>query len=308
MDPPSEEGTVVSTALLFGTALVLVFLVLWQLAKSALTIEADAHHAEELARQNLQRQQERERRARQNSGDDDRVLGTPPEAERAVVFPKGLPWRFHFPSSPDCAAATNKDASAMSPACETVMVYGMGRASLTSYQGRLGLAACLRSDVSSLEKARLAQPDMIVVEENRDAKAGETAWRPPPAWDRSQPLTLCLEIIETPEAARQDEGAEVPPFDFERLAVELSISAEQGLRPSASFARRSDGQVLRLVSAFTDMREDGACCVCLSAPAAVLFEPCAHLACCVDCASVLKACPICTSPIKRRLEIESLGV
>lgn len=297
MDTPGEGGTVVTTALLFGTALVLVFLLLWQLAKSALTIEADAHHAEELARQNLQRQQER--RATQSGG----VLGTPPEAERAVVFPAGLPWRFHFSS----VAASAQDASAGSRAAgETVTVYGQGRASLTSYQGRLGLAACLRSDVSSLEKARLAQPDIIVVEP-RDSKAGETVWCPPPAWDRSQPLTLCLEILEPPQV-RPAEGAELPPFDFERLAVELSISAEQELRPSASFARRSDGQVLRLVSAFTDMREDGACCVCLSAPATVLFEPCAHMACCADCAGVLKACPICTSPIKRRLEIESLGV
>ncbi|KAJ9459876.1 putative E3 ubiquitin-protein ligase LOG2 [Diplonema papillatum] len=49
---------------------------------------------------------------------------------------------------------------------------------------------------------------------------------------------------------------------------------------------------------------DGECVVCLEYPKAVVMWPCRHLCACADCAPKLKRCPICRTPIRRRLCLE----
>ena len=42
------------------------------------------------------------------------------------------------------------------------------------------------------------------------------------------------------------------------------------------------------------------CVVCMDQPRSQLFEPCKHLLCCDGCGSLVRACPFCKSPIKKR--------
>ena len=42
------------------------------------------------------------------------------------------------------------------------------------------------------------------------------------------------------------------------------------------------------------------CVVCMDQPRSQLFEPCKHLLCCEGCGSLVRACPFCKVPIKKR--------
>ena len=42
------------------------------------------------------------------------------------------------------------------------------------------------------------------------------------------------------------------------------------------------------------------CVVCMDEVRSVLFEPCKHLLCCEPCGSLVRACPFCKQPIKKR--------
>jgi len=39
--------------------------------------------------------------------------------------------------------------------------------------------------------------------------------------------------------------------------------------------------------------------VCLDKPAVVVFIPCAHICCCMDCTQALRMCPICRMKIEK---------
>lgn len=45
------------------------------------------------------------------------------------------------------------------------------------------------------------------------------------------------------------------------------------------------------------LKEQKTCKICLNAEVGVVFQPCGHLCCCVQCASALKKCPICRKQI-----------
>ncbi|XP_059149225.1 E3 ubiquitin-protein ligase mind-bomb-like, partial [Physella acuta] len=43
------------------------------------------------------------------------------------------------------------------------------------------------------------------------------------------------------------------------------------------------------------------CTICMDSEAVITFVPCGHLTCCGTCAAVIDNCPICRSPIERRI-------
>lgn len=45
------------------------------------------------------------------------------------------------------------------------------------------------------------------------------------------------------------------------------------------------------------LKEQKTCKICLNAEVGVVFQPCGHLCCCVQCASALQKCPICRKRI-----------
>ena len=45
------------------------------------------------------------------------------------------------------------------------------------------------------------------------------------------------------------------------------------------------------------------CAVCLTAPRAVAFGPCGHIACCKGCAPTLDVCPLCKKDVASRLPV-----
>ena len=46
------------------------------------------------------------------------------------------------------------------------------------------------------------------------------------------------------------------------------------------------------------------CVVCFAQERSVLFQPCSHVACCLWCAPLLQACPICKSPLLSLMSIK----
>ncbi|XP_063445445.1 baculoviral IAP repeat-containing protein 2-like [Mytilus trossulus] len=47
-----------------------------------------------------------------------------------------------------------------------------------------------------------------------------------------------------------------------------------------------------------NLRDQQTCKICLEEPVSIVFLPCGHLASCVNCASMLRRCPICRTFIK----------
>ena len=45
------------------------------------------------------------------------------------------------------------------------------------------------------------------------------------------------------------------------------------------------------------MQEERLCKICMDAEVSMVFRPCGHLTCCVDCASGVELCPMCRAPI-----------
>lgn len=45
------------------------------------------------------------------------------------------------------------------------------------------------------------------------------------------------------------------------------------------------------------------CVVCMDAQTRVIFLPCGHLCCCIDCAKDLNLCPMCRSLIDRKIKV-----
>lgn len=45
------------------------------------------------------------------------------------------------------------------------------------------------------------------------------------------------------------------------------------------------------------------CTICLSKLAEYLYQPCSHLACCLECTTSQNICPICRADIKSRLKV-----
>ncbi|XP_059173143.1 E3 ubiquitin-protein ligase XIAP-like [Physella acuta] len=48
-------------------------------------------------------------------------------------------------------------------------------------------------------------------------------------------------------------------------------------------------------------RQQRQCKICMDSEAVITFVPCGHLTCCGTCAAVIDNCPICRSPIERRI-------
>jgi hypothetical protein len=54
--------------------------------------------------------------------------------------------------------------------------------------------------------------------------------------------------------------------------------------------------------------EDNAdCVVCMASPKNIVFAPCYHFYCCVDCSARLKDCPICRVKIGNKIEKNMIG-
>lgn len=47
-----------------------------------------------------------------------------------------------------------------------------------------------------------------------------------------------------------------------------------------------------------NLRDQQTCKICLEEPVSIVFLPCGHLASCVNCAPMLRRCPICRTFIK----------
>ncbi len=45
------------------------------------------------------------------------------------------------------------------------------------------------------------------------------------------------------------------------------------------------------------------CRICFERPKQVLFEPCNHIACCLDCSNKMTACPICRQGISSKRQV-----
>lgn len=52
-----------------------------------------------------------------------------------------------------------------------------------------------------------------------------------------------------------------------------------------------------LVEENRQLKEQKTCKICLNAEVGVVFQPCGHLCCCVQCASAVQKCPICRKQI-----------
>lgn len=52
-----------------------------------------------------------------------------------------------------------------------------------------------------------------------------------------------------------------------------------------------------------DLDDDALCVVCLSMAKDAVLVPCGHFCCCISCATNMKACPVCRTPIKFRQRV-----
>ena len=46
---------------------------------------------------------------------------------------------------------------------------------------------------------------------------------------------------------------------------------------------------------------DKVCIICLTDKTKIVFQPCGHLCCCLECAYKVNECPICRSSITQRI-------
>ena len=51
-----------------------------------------------------------------------------------------------------------------------------------------------------------------------------------------------------------------------------------------------------------EMKEERQCKVCLDREADIVFVPCGHLVCCINCAASLRRCPICRAKIDKAIK------
>ncbi|KAI8742857.1 baculoviral IAP repeat-containing protein 7, partial [Biomphalaria glabrata] len=56
--------------------------------------------------------------------------------------------------------------------------------------------------------------------------------------------------------------------------------------------------ILKLKEKNNQLRQQTVCKICLDQEVAVVFLPCGHLVSCTDCASAMKACPVCRTDVK----------
>uniref|UniRef100_A0A6B2LWW0 RING-type domain-containing protein n=1 Tax=Arcella intermedia TaxID=1963864 RepID=A0A6B2LWW0_9EUKA len=51
------------------------------------------------------------------------------------------------------------------------------------------------------------------------------------------------------------------------------------------------------------MQEKQACVVCLTDKKAMVFVPCGHMSCCVNCSGRVSTCPVCRAAISQKVKV-----
>ena len=104
-----------------------------------------------------------------------------------------------------------------------------------------------------------------------------------------EPITM---ETENPPIANEENSANTSKsVDFN--AKKLSLTA---LEPKASCSSSISTESLEVEIA--RMKEQRTCKVCMDNEVGVVFLPCGHLICCVNCAPSLKDCAVCRTPIQ----------
>nr|XP_034334651.1 uncharacterized protein LOC117691871 isoform X3 [Crassostrea gigas] len=72
-------------------------------------------------------------------------------------------------------------------------------------------------------------------------------------------------------------------------------------QPPSTGGRTSSSQNPDLEQVVSELRQKTKCKVCLDSELEVMFQPCNHLCCCRSCGERVETCPVCRSPIERRV-------
>jgi len=115
--------------------------------------------------------------------------------------------------------------------------------------------------------------------------AADTSQPPPPS--ASSPTSSS----QPPTAAVLQHSSSAPLGGSESGSA-LSLPQSQSLHGSAIRGEAND-----LESENRRLKEQRTCKICMDNEIGVVFLPCGHLICCVQCAPALKDCPLCRQPI-----------
>lgn len=122
--------------------------------------------------------------------------------------------------------------------------------------------------------------------ENASLPSVFSTTRPRP---ESQPSATCLKI---PTAAKLEEPQSCPTRSASAPGNVQTLEAKS---TEVSPKKADDGSDLEQEN--RRLKEQRTCKICMDNEIGVVFLPCGHLICCVQCAPALKDCPLCRQPI-----------
>jgi len=100
--------------------------------------------------------------------------------------------------------------------------------------------------------------------------------------------------------SRTNSSSSSPPaaVPSEPAPVEQSAPATATVNNVAGASDNKESKDLDLESENARLKEQRTCKICMDGEVGVVFLPCGHLCCCVNCAPALKDCPVCRRKIQ----------
>ena len=105
-----------------------------------------------------------------------------------------------------------------------------------------------------------------------------------------QPITM---ETENPPVVANEENPPNTSKSVDFNAKKLSLTSLEP-KPSCSSSMSTESLEVEIAR----MKEQRTCKVCMDSEVGVVFLPCGHLICCVNCAPSLKDCAVCRTPIQ----------
>ncbi|KAK0063297.1 baculoviral IAP repeat-containing protein 3 [Biomphalaria pfeifferi] len=86
--------------------------------------------------------------------------------------------------------------------------------------------------------------------------------------------------------------------DTLKLEMKTKLNPSSLQKGALVLNRPAAQDILKLKEKNNQLRQQTVCKICLDQEVAVVFLPCGHLVSCTDCASAMKACPVCRTNVK----------
>jgi len=161
---------------------------------------------------------------------------------------------------------------------------GPGGSDRVTERWEIGQQESDREDSEFMEETSQSQSNNISLSRTPQTPSGPQSLPPSTPSMSPQPSPpptgQSASLPASPAASKEDET-------FQSLPLNIAASSAEKEKPESD-----------LESENARLKEQRTCKICMDGEVGVVFLPCGHLCCCVNCAPALKDCPVCRTKIQ----------